>query len=186
MLGINPRTVPALYDFAVIAGRKTPGVAIVSGFKLPWEWEKKKGKGSSGASVTSQGEDLSDGTLKLLLWRSGGSQDDGIDDFAEWDDLREYLILQIRGGGKDPKALDFTHPYTTDLGISSVYVKSIGQVTREGNRGLHSVTIELGQFRAPQKAGGTPKASTGKQWQDSAKSKQEKEIEDLLKKAQAA
>lgn len=186
MRGVNPVTSPELWDVLYVAGQPSPGIAQVTGFSRSSDWDVKKAKGSSGASATLQGEPLAKGKAKFLLWLPAH--------FAAWDDFRVLL----KSGQKDAKkitALDVQYPDLADLEIHSIVTEDVGQLVDEGG-GLSSVTVDILEYRAPTKAGGTPNAAQATQWTDgpngnpqkpdSAASQQEKELDDLLKKAKAA
>lgn len=152
MIGVNPIVTPEAYNYAKLGGVRTPGVIPkggVSGFKRSTEWEVKKGKGATGATVTDAGDSLVEGSIKMLLWRA-----DDPDDFADWDAFREML----RAARKKGTALDIEHPDINDLECNSVVIKNIGQRVDEG-KGLSSVTIEVIEYRKAKPQGGTPAGS---------------------------
>ena len=77
MDGVNPLDHPDLFDHIVIAGVTSPGVASVTGASRAYDWDVKKGKGASGATVTFQGEPPAKFKVSLKLWRP--------EHFGAWD-----------------------------------------------------------------------------------------------------
>lgn len=150
MEGLDPITAPWIYDTVVLATLASPGLATLEGFERPYGWEAKKAKGSSGAKITYQGEDLAEGEVELRLWEP--------EHFAQWDVFRGLLAK-----AQDPKkiqALDILHPFLTDQAIYSVVVVSIGLPKRDKG-GLWRVRFKLKEYREPKAAGGSPKGSKG-------------------------
>lgn len=151
MEGANPIVFPALYDAVIIGGIVSPGKATVAGFARAYEWDVKKGKGSSGATITAQGEAPAKGTITLTLWE-GGFGPDGRDHFAEWDAMRQLLA---QPSGKTITAHDIFHPYLQDVGVTSIVVEELGTVEPKGG-GLYEVAIKALEYKPPKKTGGTP------------------------------
>ncbi len=188
ILGPNPIQIPAIYEQLVVAGELSPGVCEVSGFARSWDWDVKKAKGSSGASATLQGEALAKGKVKFLLWEP--------EHFDQWATFRELLVRGQQQ--KKIEALDVLHPVLTDLGIFSLVVEDIGQLTK-GSRGLYSITVSFLEYRPPKAAGGSPSGAKNSQWKagpgadgkpaktpTTAQSQQDKELEEALKDAKNA
>lgn len=177
MDGANPLDDAEIFDHIVIAGTTSPGVATVTGASRAYDWDVKKGKGSSGATVTFQGEPPAKFKVSLKLWRP--------EHFGAWDKLRE--ILKTAQKGKKVEALDVVHPYLADLDVHAVVVETIGQLEHAG-KGLFTVEISLLEYKPPKKVGGgTPKTYKAAAWvhanPEPAMSAQDKEILELLKKA---
>ncbi len=182
IFGANPIQIPAIYEKLVVAGELSPGVCDVTGFARSWDWDVKKAKGASGSSATLQGEPLAKGKVEFLLWLP--------EHFDSWNAFRELLVRGQQQ--KKIEALDVLHPVLTDLGIFSLVVEEIGQVTRKG-RGLYSITVQFLEYRPPKSAGGSPNGSVGQKWKagpgadgnpTTAQSQQDKELEVLLQEAQ--
>jgi hypothetical protein len=178
----SPLETPDAYDVAYLGGQPTPGLALVSGFVELYDWDVKKSKGSAGATITAQGRPPCDsGSIKLQLWLP--------EHFAAWDAFKD-LLRGTQGKGKTPAALSIEHPHANDVGVTSVVVKKITQITPEGGQ-LYSVTIDVLEYRKPVKAGGTPTAARtqyvdGNKPATTAQDVQDRELQELLKKAAAA
>lgn len=183
----NPVDTPELFHIALLAGVVLPGVATVDGFDRDWDWDKKKPKGASGATATLQGEPLVEGKITLKLWLA--------EHFAAWAELQP-LLERGQTNAKSVEALDLAHPFVNANRVHAVTVEKIGipKQVKEGDT-LYTVAIQLLEYRKPTKAGGTPTGAKAAQNtgpdgkpvdQPTAQSEQDKEIEELLKKAQAA
>lgn len=148
---MNPLENPDAYDTAYLGGQPTPGCCVVTGFAELYDWDIKKSKGSTGASMTSQGKPPCDsGQIKCRLWEP-----------HHFDDFEALLVLLrgTQGNGKDPAALSIEHPYPNGCGVGSVVVKKLPQLVNEG-AGEFSATIDVIEFRKPVAAGGTANAAT--------------------------
>jgi len=188
---VDPISVPGLIDIANIGGVLTPGVIApdgIKGFERKRDWDVKKSKGSSGATITDQGAPPAEGTIKLLLWRRSFDPPDFVDDFEDWETLRSVLDT-AKGDKSKVQALTVIHPQINQQGVTDCVVKSYTPLVNEG-AGLWSVTITLLEFRKPKPTGGTPTAGG---WTagpgasgpnpKSAQDAQDAEIDALLKKA---
>jgi hypothetical protein len=191
MAFVDPITVPNLIDLANIGGVLTPGTIApkgITGFSRKRDWDVKKSKGSSGATITDTGAPPAEGSIKLLLWRREFDPPDFVDDFVNWETLRAVLDT-AKGDKSKVQALTIIHPMINQQGITDVVVKDYTPLQDEGG-GLWSVTITLLEWRAPKPAGGTPKAggwyagpgADGKPPKN-AQDQQDKELQELLDKA---
>jgi hypothetical protein len=150
---INPSDNPEQYDYCWLAGMPTPGLVEVTGGDRKHKWDKKEAKGSSGATITSQGAEPAEPTMKVRLWFD---RENNINHFWLWD-LNIKPILEAALEGKT--AIDIYHPSLAANGINSVVVQEVSQLAKEGEDGLHSITIKFLEFRPPKPAGATPKGS---------------------------
>jgi hypothetical protein len=164
---VSPFAAPELYRRCKIGGIDNPGViarGFPSDFDIISDYDVKKGKGSSGATITDDGDPPQTGKIKFLLWRHGqgdtGQPDPNVpDDFDDWD---KYLKM-LRAARRNKQALDIVHPIINQCEVSSVVFKRIGQLTEEGSNGLWSVTLEcLKWVPQPTADGGTPAGSRDK------------------------
>lgn len=148
---INPADSPEQYDRALLAGNTpTPGVVKIEGANRAVEWEKKKAKGSSGATVTAQGREPAEPTMKVFLWRDHDAQ---INHFDLW---YSTVLPLLKGALEGKTAIDIYHPALADNDIKSVVVQEIGQLLPEDETGLYSVSVKLLEYSPPKKSGGTP------------------------------
>ena len=151
-----PDEVPELFDVLVIAGVESPGLCTVESSR-PFDWDVKKGKGSSGATSTYQGKGLAKVKVTLRLWKD---YETGVDHYGDY--LTRFLpvLFDVTQDSK-PQAVDVYHPYLAALGISSCTVEEISTPKNNG-QGVREVQIDLLEFRQPRPAGGTPGGSKSK------------------------
>lgn len=138
---------PTQWDIVRIAGVASPGYCVVSEFKRKHEWDKKKGKGIYGSTITFVGRPAAQGSIKFFL--STGQ------DFIDWDAFRPLFLY-------DPtkqtiQAVSIYHPSLDDIKIKSVVTESIGNIIHEGSN-LYSCTVDFIEFfpPPPQVAVGSP------------------------------
>jgi hypothetical protein len=167
---ISPVAVPDLYDFVVIDGQISPGIAVVTGCDRKYSWDVKAGKGNAGASTTFQGDEISKPKVEFLMWLD--------EHFEAWDNFVQILRRAV---GPKPNALTVVHPDFQENDISACTIDNIGQRVAKG-RGLHSVTVSFLEYKPPKPKGGDPKA---KGWIDTT-DKADAELAALLEKAKAA
>ncbi len=181
---IDPVSMPSAYDYIVLAGCISPGVAEVSGADVQYRWDEPQSKGSSGSDITYQGRKPATVTVTLALWAPAH--------FAAWEIFRQLLVLPDGGTAatgempstgndlgprfdaypstgttttasattktREPQALDIEHPLCAQAGIHSVVVDKVGQLTGDGS-GLWKVEIVFRQYEKPKSAGGKPSGS---------------------------
>jgi hypothetical protein len=71
----NPIESPV--DFVVIAGKRTPGLATITGLGTPRKWEEVQGYGLTGATLRYLGNSLSSFTISLRLYSEQEQTGDG-------------------------------------------------------------------------------------------------------------
>lgn len=139
----NPFINPDNFDYFLLGGRKSPGLAKISGAAKVSKYQVNKPKGSTGASLTYDGRDLTKfkASIKLIT----------ADEYSQWQDFS--ALLKKEPNSKDPKAIEFYHPFITDeLGVSAVVVE---QFTQPEESGANEITVNIDFLEyAP------PKAST--------------------------
>lgn len=165
----NPLATPDLYDYIVLAGKKSPGLCDVSGASTPRDWDVRKGYGLSGATVVYTGDGLAKFTVRLLLWEEA--------QFDAWDVWR--ALVKKTPAGTKPKAQDISHPFLAELGITSAVVEDELQWVQV-EPGLFAKDIKFLQFRGkPAASLGKPTGSAAKPDQPTAQSAADKQIEAL-------
>lgn len=145
----NPVDNPELYEAAYIGGVPTPGKVWFQGHDRPINWDVKKSKGQSGASMELNSEDPREFTMNLYLVDST--------DFDAWPALRDALLSTI--SGSTPKALDIYHPDLVEVNIKSIVLSNLGGVAHDG-KGGQTRAIKLHEYAPPKKKGGSPKGSS--------------------------
>ncbi len=178
---INPIIEPQAWDNIYIGQVKSPGIAIVTGFKRDNEWDVKKGKGTVGATITYVGKPPAKGNVVFQLWQPVH--------FIEWESFRPLLLYDPTK--KAPSPVDIYYPSLADLGITSVVVESIGAIEHQGKQ-LYTISVDFLEYFPPPKksAVSTPAGSKSTQKgttpgtpPDPIADAQQAEIAALLKKA---
>ncbi len=135
-MGFDPLLTPV--DYIRLEGKKSPGIARLTGFGIPNKWDQINGYGYSGAFAIYRGRKLSEGTLTIELYDST--------DWEEWH-LWSPLVLK-KPGRRIPRSLDIWHPWLEMLDIKSVVIVEPKQ-PRELPNGAHAWDIKLLEFRNP-------------------------------------
>jgi hypothetical protein len=147
---MNPFEQPSEWDCIILAGVTSPGVvASVAGAGNPRAWDEKKAAGSSGATLTYQGDGLAKFKVKIQLWEPAH--------FDEWETFKALLVPPT----KDCRALDIYHPRLEQLPIPvrSVVVDDPGSPEPADDTGLWTVEIAFREYRAPKPATSTTSGS---------------------------
>jgi hypothetical protein len=142
----DPITQPV--DYILLANKRSPGFADVSGATSPRKYDELKGHGQSGATLVFLGIAPAKFTVKLRLYT--------VQDWADWDAWRP--LVDKAPGGKKPTALDIWHPHLVPLGIKSVVVESISQPEQTGE-GEWTIEIVFLPYIEPTPARAKPKGS---------------------------
>lgn len=140
---INPIDHPEVYDVVRIGGVTSPGVIKpggITGFKRAHEWEKKKGKGVRGATLSYVQRPPAEGSITFTLV-------DRIH-FEQWEDFRPQFKYDPTK--TNPQAVEIFHPVLADLDIHSVVADSISQLENDGVGEWHC-TVELTEYAPPPK-----------------------------------
>lgn len=147
---LDPINNPEAWDKITIGGVLSPGICKVSGFKRKHDFDRKKGKGASGETLTFVQKPAAEGSIKFLLFESIH--------FLEWQKFRDALKYDPTKRAVSP--VDIYYPALDDLGIKAVVTSSIGMVEPEG-KGLYSITVEFIEYNPPPpvSAVSTPKGS---------------------------
>lgn len=132
----DPITVPI--DYALLGGRKTPGLAELVGASALLRWDERKGYGLSGATLVFRGAGLAKFTLRLRLSSAR--------DWADWHAWKSVVAAPPLG--KRARALDIVHPLLADLDITAVVVSEVLQ-PEQVEDGVWKIDIKLLQWRKP-------------------------------------
>lgn len=132
-------------------GSELAGLAIVTGFKRPFGWDTKKGKGVKGAVQTLNEFPPATGKCTFVMWMQ---------------EHFELLEMILDGFDYDPvkrksSPLDFFHPSTAARGVTSVICKSIGQYEHKG-KGRWECEVELEEYLPPPKKDSSDTANGSK------------------------
>lgn len=135
------------WSYALIAGVPTPGFIPANGmkgFERETGWDKKKGKGTAGATMTLTTVPPAEGTITLHLIEDT--------DFVDWDNFLEFLLYDPTRKRSD--AYDIFHPALAPLRIKSVVIEKIAPLIHEG-KGLYSTSLKLSEWTRPPAASAT-------------------------------
>lgn len=171
-------------DYAIVAGRKTPGVCEIVGAGDLRKWDVQRGPGLLGAYALFMGKDLAKFTLRLRLYTQA--------DWRGWDELRPLISKvprrrygDIGGGppsGKGSGALEIVHPLLEQVNIRAVVVEAI-KAPEQTADGEWTIAIELLEFRRPRvgmaKPDGAETAAPTDPW-DVAIDRMEKQVNELF------
>lgn len=189
---LNPIQNPAAWNVIKVGGVVSPGVCYLSGFKRVHEFDKKKGKGTQGATLTFTQKPPVEGTVKFLLgYQSTGTLADHFDAWGPFVRLLKYDPTK-----KTVQAIDVYHPSLAFIDATSFVCTEIEAPTIEGEpgQGLYTLSIKLCEYNPPTKkaAVGTPSSSVagakgagGTAPPPSAQDAQQQEIAALLAQAAA-
>lgn len=158
---LSPIDNPQAWDVVKVGNTVSPGICMLSGFSRDNDFDKKKGKGTIGATLTFTGKPPVEGTIKFILWDNGKVGGTGHDHFAEWSAF--VPLLKYDPTKKTITAVDVFHPSLANIDATSFVCTKLGAVVQEGDpgQGLYSVTISLCEYHTPPKksAVGTPTTS---------------------------
>lgn len=141
-MSINPLSNPEDCDVIEIgSGLESPGVCFLSGFKRVHEFDKKKGKGTQGATLTFSQKPPVEGTVKFIFWEE--------QHFDAWDAFAAHL--KYDPSRKTVKAVDIFHPFLAQINATSFVCEDLGAYELEGQPGggMYSVTIKLVEYFPP-------------------------------------
>jgi hypothetical protein len=142
----NPIESPV--DFVVIAGKRTPGLATITGLGTPRKWEEVQGYGLTGATLRYLGNSLSSFTISLRLYSE-----------QEWADWYAFKPTVDRTpSGKRPQALACSHPWLRDANVVSMIVEDLLAPEQTGD-GEWTIAIKCKQFRAVRRTLAKPEAA---------------------------
>jgi hypothetical protein len=125
-------------DYAIVAGRRTPGLCEIQRAGSPRQWDERRGYGVSGATLVYRGLRLATFTMLLRLYEES--------DWTAWEEFRPTVARPPTG--ERAQALDIVHPLLEDAGIRSAVVEDVLAPQQTGD-GEWTVEIHWREFRAP-------------------------------------
>lgn len=137
---LNPIEFAKDWSYFTIVGSRSPGAIPrngIHGFDRETGWDKKKGKGTAGATLTLTDFPPAIGSIALQLWEP--------QHFSEWAVFRallKYTPGKRPGSATAADALAIYHPSLAGLGIISVVTHKVSPERHMGN-GLYIVTIDF-------------------------------------------
>lgn len=140
----NPIAIPSLWEFILIAGVRSPGLAEVSGADRTYDWDTKTAPGTEGATSTYKGKGPVTFTVKFTFW-----EEEQIDQWNRFAPLLKYEAVK-----SVVKPVDIIHPALAQNGIGAAVTKKIGQLAHDG-LGLWTVSVEFLEYFPPKKKNAT-------------------------------
>lgn len=143
------------WDYVVLGGYTLPGILEeIPKAEPSRKADVKNAAGRDGATLTWQGYEPTDVTIKLLLWTE-----------QHWEDWTKLLTFILPRPGKPPaKPFSVYHPVLAAYGITEVAVLKTPTLERAGQPGVMRATIVAKQWAKSTSAGGTttPKKADAK------------------------
>lgn len=125
-------------DYALVAGRRTPGLCDIEGAGSPRQWDERRGYGVSGATLVYRGLRLATFSMRLRLYSS--------QDWTDWEAFRSTVSRAPIG--ERAQALDVVHPLLEQVGIRSAVVEDVLAPVQTGE-GEWTIEIRWREFRRP-------------------------------------
>lgn len=141
-------------DYIMLNGRKSPGIAKVTGATDKRKWDVQAGLYQTGAITIYRGREISKFTVTLTL----ATSQDWID-WAAWRDLVSRPPLGLAGFQSQSHALTIEHPWLKMLDIHEVSVEEVGQPEEADDTGSWSIAIKFLEFRLPKPSFAKPEAA---------------------------
>jgi len=138
---LNPIQHSSDWHYLTVSGVKSPGAISsggVRGFERSTEWDKKKGKGTQGATLSLVQYPPAEGSFEFQLWLP--------EHFTQWAQFRP--LLKYNAKKKSGDAFEIYYPSLADLDINSVVTTKISPTIHKGN-GLYTVTVDLIEYFKP-------------------------------------
>lgn len=151
-MSIDPISNPGAFDVVVIGGMTTPGIATVGAPSPAYKWDVKSGPGTSGGTITYQGNPPRSFTIEVTIWQK--------EHFGQLDELRAMIAPAEKG--LEPPAYDIAHPSLSKVGIRSVVCEDFPPESKNG-KGLWKTSIKFIEYRPAKKRSvvSTPRSSKG-------------------------
>ncbi len=131
---------PPAQDFIVLAGKRSPGLAVVRGGGDPRTWDIRAGYGLTGATIVYTGAGLATFEVDIFLWEN-----------AHWPawDLFAKATLEQPAPVRNPTSLSIQHPVLNKapLRINQVVVEDPGAFEQDDEGGLWRTTIKFIAYR---------------------------------------
>lgn len=137
------------FDFVLVNGRVSPGIAIVRKGKLPAKWDERMGPGWSGSFPVFMGLQLVPFEIVIRLVTP-----------QDWEDWESWRTVVARPpAGKRPKALSIVHPWCNELDVSAFVVTDRTQPEPVDDGTVWEIVISCLSWRAPKRTLVKPEAS---------------------------
>ena len=139
---LNPIDNANLWMYFQLRGVPSPGTIPrggIKGFKRETGWDKKKGKGTQGATLTLTTVPPVEGSITLQLFTPA--------DFENWDTFVKN-VLSISPAKQQAQGLTIYHPQFASIGLTNVVIANYTGPEHIG-KGLYHVSIDFIEWQAP-------------------------------------
>lgn len=130
------------WNEVVLGKYSLPGLGKLD-IRVSNEVEKKKPKGTSGASTTFQGRNVASLKLSLAMWDE--------EQFAAFQEMLPDLWPSISKEAAAP--LEIVHPKARLWGIRSVVIETIDDTQPDNSGDYYVIKFDLSQWQPPVKTG---------------------------------
>lgn len=138
---INPLLNAEAYDKFLIGTTPSPGIVrTIDGWERKYDWDKKKGKGTAGASITFTSRPLLEGSITIEMWAAA--------QFNEWEDF--LRICSYDTTKRPAQAVNIYYPTIAALGVKAVVVAAVTPIVHAG-KGLYRSTFSFVEYAPPPK-----------------------------------
>lgn len=120
---VTPDRFPDLWHTIRIAGQTSPGICWLRGFKRPYGWDKKTGKGSPVTTITFQTLPPCEGEVEFELWLPAH--------YVAWG---SFQTLFKYDKSKPKQGFDIYHPSLADIDCKSVvceWISALEPISRK-------------------------------------------------------
>jgi hypothetical protein len=139
---LNPIAFPGFWDRLIVGDVPSPGYCTWSGWARKLELDKKKGKGTKGATSTVSQEPPAEGSFEFFIW-DDGSLGTGRNHFEDWENFS--ALLKHDPSKKEVTALGVFHPALDAIDVRSVICEEIGAPEPKGD-GMWSVQCKFSEY----------------------------------------
>lgn len=137
-MSTDPLANPSPLYYVMLGGKRTPGIATVTGNSgAPRKWDERGGYGLSGSTLVLTGKGLGKFDILLELYTS--------QDWADWAAFRPLIEIKPTINGN---VYDVSHPWLADYKITKCVVldEALPKLTDEG---VGQILIPCQAFRKP-------------------------------------
>lgn len=121
-----------LFDKIILGSVQSPGVVTLTGHDRDRNWDVKAAKGADGATSSLNGSPVGGFSASFYLVRD---YDQGLDEFAEWDEFQKYCDALAPDTGGKAKVTPIYHPDLARQRYTEVSVKKVYGLMHDGKGG---------------------------------------------------
>lgn len=151
----DPELASLAWDYAMLDGLVSPGIAVVAKGARKVKWDAKPGAGASGATSKFMGDELTafDLTLQFVEGVRGESA------FEQRYRYQTEIVPRLELAATGKNAIEFYYPSISEppINVRAVVPTEIGALEFVGD--FWQVTISMLQYRKPVAASGKPKGA---------------------------